>query len=194
MAGMLPGVECARRRRFHQGGSTDSQNIIAKSGTRRSSFCLYSSKHESNLNTNSMKRSTTNQTFQTEKLGDIAREAKERLDWRLKTPRKSEIKRYNSTGNMRSEDAGYENCVSVILRSFQKEIFGSKTRSSRRFSWAKWGCKAWNQDECSVCLEGFKVGDLLVHLPCAHRFHSRCLVPWIQANARCPYCRTGILS
>lgn len=44
MAGMLAGVECARRRRFHQsGGSSDSVRAF----TRRPSFCLYTSNHES---------------------------------------------------------------------------------------------------------------------------------------------------
>ncbi|OMO80399.1 E3 ubiquitin-protein ligase arkadia-like isoform 1 [Corchorus olitorius] len=47
MAGMLPGVECARRRRFHQsGGSSDSPTTAAIGLTRRSSFCLYASNHE----------------------------------------------------------------------------------------------------------------------------------------------------
>ncbi|KAJ6827561.1 putative E3 ubiquitin-protein ligase ATL44 [Iris pallida] len=36
MAGMLPGVESARRRRMRPSGTASSQ-----SGSRRSSFCLY---------------------------------------------------------------------------------------------------------------------------------------------------------
>ncbi|XP_077216491.1 putative E3 ubiquitin-protein ligase RHY1A [Tasmannia lanceolata] len=186
---MLPGVECARRRRFYQGGSTDSHNSAAKKGTRHSSFCLYTSKHESNLNSKSMQRSATSQSFHTEKLGDIAREAKERLDGRLRTLRKSEIKRHNSMDNMKSEDFHGQNFGSVLLGGLRKEVC-----ASRKFSWAKLGWKALESDECSVCLERFKVGDLLVHLRCAHRFHSRCLLPWIKANAHCPYCRTQILS
>nr|DAD27319.1 TPA_asm: hypothetical protein HUJ06_028787 [Nelumbo nucifera] len=50
MAGMLPGVECARRRRFHQGGSwAESQGIAGNTRTRRPSFCLYTSSHETHL-------------------------------------------------------------------------------------------------------------------------------------------------
>lgn len=44
MAGMLPGVECARRRRLRQGGSMESP-----SGSRRSSFCLYTTGYETHL-------------------------------------------------------------------------------------------------------------------------------------------------
>lgn len=44
---MLPGVECARRRRFHQsGGSSDCLTAPAYGGTRRPSFCLYTSNNE----------------------------------------------------------------------------------------------------------------------------------------------------
>uniref|UniRef100_A0A5B7AVI6 Putative E3 ubiquitin-protein ligase RLIM n=1 Tax=Davidia involucrata TaxID=16924 RepID=A0A5B7AVI6_DAVIN len=47
--------------------------------------------------------------------------------------------------------------------------------------------------ECSICLESFLEGDELVHLPCGHRFHSCCLVPWIQNCGDCPCCRAGII-
>lgn len=46
MAGMLPGVECARRRRLRQGGSS-SGAAEAPCGTRRPSFCLYAAGHGS---------------------------------------------------------------------------------------------------------------------------------------------------
>ncbi|RWR75505.1 RING/U-box superfamily protein [Cinnamomum micranthum f. kanehirae] len=198
MAGMLPGVECARRRRFHQGGSTmDSQG----SGTRRSSFCLYTSSHESHTGSNNPKqRSFRSQSFQTEKLGDVAREAKERLDERLKTQRKSESKRDKSTGNMGSkeENGGVKSAGSVMISSLFREVFSSKKKSSKKFSWTKpGGGKApsdSDQEECMVCLEGFKSGELLVHLPCTHRYHSACLVPWLETSAHCPYCRTQVLT
>lgn len=130
MAGMLPGVECARRRRFHHSiNSSDSPSTAAKSGsTRRPSFCLYTSNRDfhlisssssqvimnKNLKKNSSslfcfsgksdelflwkfkikQRSLTNKAHQNEKLGEIAREAKERLDERLRTHRKPENSRW----------------------------------------------------------------------------------------------------
>ncbi|XP_043707953.1 probable E3 ubiquitin-protein ligase RHY1A [Telopea speciosissima] len=47
--------------------------------------------------------------------------------------------------------------------------------------------------ECSICLERFQEGDLLVSLPCEHRFHSACLEPWVLTRGDCPYCRTGVV-
>lgn len=47
MAGSLPGVECARRRRFHRSVAwSDSPNLAVHGGSRRSSFCLYTSNHD----------------------------------------------------------------------------------------------------------------------------------------------------
>jgi hypothetical protein len=47
MAGMLPGVESARRRRFHpSGGLSDSPSTTAHGGTRRSCLSLYPTSHE----------------------------------------------------------------------------------------------------------------------------------------------------
>ncbi|XP_022999563.1 probable E3 ubiquitin-protein ligase RHY1A [Cucurbita maxima] len=174
MAGMLPGVECARRRRFHQSiTSSDSPSTAAKLGsTRRPSFCLYTSNRDfhitsSSSSSRSQQRSSSNQAYQTEKLGEIAREAKERLDERLKSHRKPQNPR-------------------------KKSGEGSKEESitKKRFTWGKlmkW--KASEQQECAVCLEGFRAGEPLVHLPCAHKFHSACFVPWLQANHHCPCCR-----
>ncbi|KAA8522924.1 hypothetical protein F0562_009347 [Nyssa sinensis] len=193
MAGMLPGVECARRRRFHQSGSSsDSPSPSGHGLTRRSSFCLYTiSKHESHLSSSSsLQRSKVRQAYQDEKLGGVAREAKERLDERLKPQySKSETKRKNSQESMRGNVEGR----SMVLGDLQTEVFALKTRGTKRFSWAKLGWKASDQEECAVCLEEFKAGETLVHLPCAHRFHSRCLVPWLESNAHCPCCRMGIL-
>ncbi|XP_058111385.1 probable E3 ubiquitin-protein ligase RHY1A [Magnolia sinica] len=188
MAGMLPGVECARRRRVHQGGSNDQQNR-----TRRFSFCLYTSNHDTHLNTNSLLRRT--QSFQSENLGDVAREAKERLDERLKIQRKSEITGHKSKGNIKSKNENVHDSLAPAIFSYlQREVFDPKKKISKRFSWARLGWKASDQIECAVCLEWFKSGDILVHLPCAHRFHSMCLVPWLESNAHCPCCRTQIFS
>lgn len=50
MAGMLPGVESARRRRVHKcGGFSDSPSFSSHNTSRRSSFCLYASNHESRI-------------------------------------------------------------------------------------------------------------------------------------------------
>lgn len=190
MAGMLPGVECARRRRFHQsGGCSDSPTVAVNGCTRRSSFCLYTSNHENHhaTSSSSMQRSVLNQAYSDEKLGGVAREAKERLDERLRTQRKSEPTRNKSKESLRIVDGR-----AMVVGELQTEVFGSKRSGSKRFSWGKLSWKASDQVECAICLEGFKAGESLVHLPCAHRFHSRCLMPWLETNAHCPCCRMGI--
>ncbi|XWS17042.1 hypothetical protein CRYUN_Cryun33cG0033800 [Craigia yunnanensis] len=191
MAGMLAGVECARRRRFHQSGwSSDSPSVAAAGSTRRSSFCLYTSNHETHhISVSSQQRSILIQAYQDEKLGGVAREAKERLDERLRSQRKSEPKRLISKKSLKCVDE-----KSLIQGELHTEVFGSKKSGQNRFSWAKLSWKASDQDECAICLERFKAGETLVHPPCAHRFHSRCLVPWLENNAHCPCCRMGILS
>lgn len=50
------------------------------------------------------------------------------------------------------------------------------------------------QDDCSVCLEHFVSGQLLICLPCKHRFHPDCVTPWLETHGQCPYCRAKISS
>ncbi|PON35938.1 43kDa postsynaptic protein [Parasponia andersonii] len=197
MAGMLPGVECARRRRFHQsGGSSDSLGAPPFGRTRRSSFCLYTSNHETNHTSASLMKQrsiSSSQMYQDDqKLGLVAREAKERLD----------ESNFRSFRQNKSRDLGQRNCgdgkSGMKAGEPQMEVYGGggpkKSSGSRRFSWAKLGpWRASDQEECAICLERYRAGETLVHLPCAHRFHHGCLVPWLENNAHCPCCRMGII-
>ncbi|XP_058727580.1 probable E3 ubiquitin-protein ligase RHY1A [Vicia villosa] len=173
MAGMLPGVESARRRRVHKAGVEPSNN-------RRSSFCLYSSNSESRLS------SSSSMTQQDENLVGAAREAKQRLDDKFRSQTVSENTRKK---NIKCVEGRKES-----IEELQIEVYGSKKSGPRKFSWSKLSWKASEQEDCAVCLESFKMGEKLIPLPCAHKFHSTCLKPWLENNSHCPCCRTAILS
>ena len=52
-----------------------------------------------------------------------------------------------------------------------------------------------NEDTCSVCLDSYAEGDQLSLLPCAHRFHTKCIQPWVRQSGRralCPLCKISI--
>jgi len=43
--------------------------------------------------------------------------------------------------------------------------------------------------ECSVCMDAFKLGEVVKKLPCCHMFHTPCIEPWLQLHNTCPVCR-----
>lgn len=52
----------------------------------------------------------------------------------------------------------------------------------------------WRPDElCAVCLEKVRgKKKKVMRLPCSHKYHSDCVLPWLAAHPDCPCCRTAV--
>jgi len=43
--------------------------------------------------------------------------------------------------------------------------------------------------KCAICLEEFEDGEDVKFLLCLHRFHKKCVDPWLESHTTCPICK-----
>ncbi|XP_035884256.1 E3 ubiquitin-protein ligase RNF149 isoform X2 [Phyllostomus discolor] len=48
-------------------------------------------------------------------------------------------------------------------------------------------------ENCAVCIENFKVKDIIRILPCKHIFHRMCIDPWLLDHHTCPMCKLDVI-
>ncbi|XP_051149077.1 probable E3 ubiquitin-protein ligase RHY1A isoform X2 [Andrographis paniculata] len=207
MAGMLPGVEAARRRRFHHTSATNhshSQTTSSSSSssgccTRRSSaFCLYAIRGYLTFNSSTTTTTTTKGTLISSSSNDesgselcgAAREAKKRLDQRL------HILHLHTSSNSQPESFAESKAASYLGRPL---LIPKAKKKKNWLNLTRWKSSASSeQEECAVCLEllqgGGRGNTTVMQVPCGHRFHTECLMPWLEGrgNAHCPCCRMEI--
>lgn len=49
-----------------------------------------------------------------------------------------------------------------------------------------------NETECNVCLESFVIDESVKMLACKHKYHEKCIGPWLRTNTTCPTCRRDV--
>ena len=47
-------------------------------------------------------------------------------------------------------------------------------------------------NHCIICLDDFRLNDILIYLPCFHPFHKECIFKWLKRNVNCPICLLDI--
>eukprot|EP00761_Pharyngomonas_kirbyi_P013193 gb/GECH01013220.1/.p1 GENE.gb/GECH01013220.1/~~gb/GECH01013220.1/.p1 ORF type:complete len:310 (+),score=60.79 gb/GECH01013220.1/:1-930(+) len=48
------------------------------------------------------------------------------------------------------------------------------------------------QQQCSICLDQYDEGDIVITLPCLHQYHRDCVVHWLEMKAICPICKSNV--
>ncbi|KAA3487420.1 E3 ubiquitin-protein ligase RING1-like [Gossypium australe] len=43
--------------------------------------------------------------------------------------------------------------------------------------------------QCAICLEDIEIGNEAKEMPCEHKFHDGCIIPWLELHNSCPVCQ-----
>ncbi|KAL6008076.1 hypothetical protein ACLOJK_033582 [Asimina triloba] len=162
MAGMLPGVEVARRRKANH----SSSDILL--GPPR--FSLTSTFSSSSSSSSSLDETTL--------------KARTRLEEKLG---KGVGSRWGKHQSRKDRQADHQ---TVSDKKSTEKMMGMMTVEKARGSDRK--IKTAEKEICAVCLEEITTKQIITSLPCFHKYHYDCLLPWLNAHSQCPYCRTHV--
>ncbi|KAK8938336.1 hypothetical protein KSP40_PGU007654 [Platanthera guangdongensis] len=170
---MLPGVELARRRRFH------NRNDVPFRGPQEPSS-----------------------TAQPQRIDEPAAEAaRRRLEEKLRRPFSGSSSPSSSPSTashfprwLRTSTASAPDNSRQVRASHDSGAGASSRSGCTRKSGTKPMRRTSKTDLCAVCLDGFRVHQQVIWLPCAHRYHSGCVLPWLADHSHCPCCRTEVPS
>ncbi|CAL5395421.1 unnamed protein product [Camellia sinensis] len=165
MATMLTGVEMYRRRRTH------SQQHLHDHDDHTPSYT-------SILDPPMMTTTST--------IDDAAVKARQRLEERLGYFRHSRPNRVqaNEGRGIRDNHNNNDQLVSRLLgrqrdfHYFHFRIHNNNTKLKGQL--------------CVICLEDFHEERQVMELLCSHKYHSKCLLPWLADHPNCPSCRTPV--
>ncbi|XP_065106917.1 E3 ubiquitin-protein ligase znrf3 [Paramisgurnus dabryanus] len=80
------------------------------------------------------------------------------------------------------------------LEKMETRKFKAKVKGQRETSCgASDSLSSSSTSDCAICLEKYIDGEELRVIPCAHRFHKKCVDPWLLQNHTCPHCRHNII-
>ncbi|XP_013383163.1 LOW QUALITY PROTEIN: E3 ubiquitin-protein ligase RNF103-like [Lingula anatina] len=88
---------------------------------------------------------------------------------------------------VRSNDGDKNNCG--VEADTQSNVNNRKSRSPKR---NRNGLPPGMLEcsDCVICLDSYKIGNVLCGLPCGHSFHEECIMVWLSRdNHCCPVCR-----
>ncbi|KAI3980917.1 hypothetical protein MKX01_025482 [Papaver californicum] len=157
MAGMLPGVELARRRRT-------SHHLF-------DSNCRDSTRHQQRFDTCST-------------MDEAAHKARRRLEEKLRGLAPSSRRNELQTNNNNNSNEGRSSKPAKEVGKDEVVVVGTKFAQLERMN--------SQREVCSICLEEFGTQRQVTHLPCFHKYHSDCVLPWLTNHSHCPYCRTHV--
>ena len=96
--------------------------------------------------------------------------------------------------NNHNNDFQFENLLNIIM-SFEDRMHGNPPASERainnltKITINEENINQFKDITCNICLDAFKVGNVVRILECKHEFHEDCIITWLKTRNTCPVCR-----
>lgn len=103
------------------------------------------------------------------------------------TPRRT----HSAAGVVQADEKRAASLRAKVVRAIfpEQKVDSSNLEYDPEANSYRWANKKNADTTCSICIEKFQEGDVVVTSLCNHSFHSDCIMGWSQIKADCPVCR-----
>ncbi|KAL4614018.1 hypothetical protein ACB092_07G025100 [Castanea dentata] len=90
---------------------------------------------------------------------------------------------------MHTDEADVDTVLLHSIETYESKPIPAAKSSVRALEKVRFQGGSNSIQECTICMEEFRIGSEVTRMPCSHIYHEKCIFKWLKMSHLCPLCR-----